>query len=84
MFYKQIILQGELPSEVKLPAHPIVVGNMTQAEINVEIQKGFDDAQNNRVKPATEAFSDIRKKYSVKISGERVCLSECFDSSISV
>lgn len=65
MFYKQIILHGGLPFEVKLPAHPTDVGNMTQEEFNMEMQKGFDDFANGRVKPATEVFSDIRKKYSV-------------------
>ncbi len=65
MFYKQIILQGGLPFEVKLPTHPLDVSNMTQEEFNAEIQKGFDDAQNGRVKPATEIFSDMRKKYNV-------------------
>ncbi len=65
MFYKQIILQGGLPFEVKLPMHPLDISNMTQEEFNAEIQKGFDDAQSGRVKPATEVFSGIRKKYSV-------------------
>ena len=65
MFYKQIILHGGLPFEVKLPAHPIDAGNMTQAEFNAEIRKGFDDVENGRVKPAAEVFSGIRKKYNV-------------------
>ena len=65
MFYKQIILQGGLPFEVKLPMHPLDVGNITQEEFNAEMQKGFDDVENGRVKPATEVFSGIRKKYSV-------------------
>ena len=65
MFYKQIILQGGLPFDVKLPARPIDVGNMTQEEFNAEIQKGLDDIANGRVKPAAEVFSDIRKKYNV-------------------
>ncbi len=65
MFYKQIILQGGLPFEVKLPAHPIDAGNMTQEEFDTEIQKGFDDAKNGRVKPATEVFSGVRKKYNI-------------------
>lgn len=65
MFYKQIILQGGLPFEVKLPVHPIDAGNMTQEEFNAEIQKGFDDAKNGRVKPATEVFSGVRKKYNI-------------------
>ena len=65
MFYKQIILQGGLPFDVKLPACPIDVGNMTQEEFNAEIQKGFDGVKNGRVKPATVVFSNIRKKYNV-------------------
>ena len=65
MFYKQIILQGGLPFDVKLPARPIDVGNMTQEEFNAEMQKGLDDIANGRVKPATEVFSNIRKKYNV-------------------
>ena len=36
MFYKQIILQGGLPFEVKLPAHPIDAGNMTQEEFDAK------------------------------------------------
>ena len=35
---------------------------MTETEFNAEMQKGFDDVASGRVKPATEAFSDIRKK----------------------
>lgn len=62
MFYKQIILQGGLPFDVKLPPRPLDIGNMTQGEFDLEIKKGFDDATNGRVKPATEVFSDIRKK----------------------
>ena len=62
MFYKQIILQGGLPFEVKLPSHPNNVDNMTETEFNAEMQKGFDDVASGKVKPATEAFSDIRKK----------------------
>ena len=54
-----------MPFEVKLPAHPIDVGNMTQEEFNAEMLKGFEDAQNGRVKPAAKVFSGIRKKYSV-------------------
>ena len=62
MFYKQIILQGGLPFDVKLPPRPLDTNNMTQEGFDLEIKKGFDDATNGRVKPATEVFSDIRKK----------------------
>ena len=65
MFYKQIILRGGLPFEVKLPMYPINLSGMTEEEFNAEMQKGFDDIEKGRVKPATEAFSSVRKKYSV-------------------
>lgn len=65
MFYKQIILQGGLPFDVKLPMCPINLSGMTEEEFNAEMQKGFDDVEKGRVKPAAEVFSSVRKKYSV-------------------
>lgn len=65
MFYKQIILQGGLPFDVKLPTHPLNAGNMTKEKFDAEMQKGFDDVENGRIKPAAEVFSDIRRKYRV-------------------
>lgn len=65
MFYKQIILRGGLPFEVKLPSHPLNVGNMTADKFDEEMQKGYDEAIGGRVKPATEVFSGIRKKYDL-------------------
>ena len=62
MFYKQIILQGGLPFEVKLPIHSLDVNNMTQEGLDVEIQKGFEDKEKGRVKLAKEVFESIREK----------------------
>ena len=39
--------------------------DMTKEEFNAEIQKGFDDVVDGRVKSAAEVFSDIRKKYEI-------------------
>ena len=61
MFYKQIILQGGLPFDVQLPMYPINLSGMTEEEFNAEMQKGFDDVEKGRVKPATEVFSSVRK-----------------------
>lgn len=65
IFYKQIILQGGLPFDVKLPSRPINVDEITQNLLNEEIQKGFDDVANGRVKSAAEVFSNTRKKYNL-------------------
>lgn len=62
MFYKQIILQGGLPFDVKLPAHPLDIDGMTEKELNNELQKGVDDMKNGRTKSATDVFSEIHKK----------------------
>lgn len=62
MFYKQIILQGGLPFEVRLPKHPLNIETATEQEISAELQKGFDDLESGRIKPADEAFAKLHKK----------------------
>ena len=64
MFYKQIILQRGLPFDLKLPETAVLnFNNMTEKEIDSELQKGIDDVKNGKVKPAKKAFADIRKDY---------------------
>ena len=64
MFYKQIILQRGLPFDLKLPETAVLnFNNMTEQEIDSELQKGIDDVKNGKVKPAKKAFADIRKDY---------------------
>ena len=60
MFYKQIILQRGLPFEVKLPQHPLDVGNMTEEQFNAELEKGYADIKAGRTVSAKQAFADIR------------------------
>ena len=61
MFYKQIILQNGLPFEVKLPRPRVPdVSALTEEELNTELEKGYTDAQNGRVKEAERAFADLR------------------------
>lgn len=63
MFYKQIILQRGLPFEVKLPQHPLDVGNMTEEQFNAELEKGYADMKAGRTISAEQAFADIRGSY---------------------
>ena len=63
MFYKQIILQRGLPFEVKLPQHPLDIGNMTEEQFKAEIEKGYADMKEGRVISAKQVFADIRGSY---------------------
>lgn len=63
MFYKQIILQRGLPFEVKLPRHPLDVGNMTEEQFNAELEKGYADMKAGRTISAKQAFSGILGSY---------------------
>lgn len=66
MFYKQIILNGGLPFEVKIPAaRPADVSELSEAELNAELEKGYADMKAGRTKPARQAFADIRKDYGI-------------------
>ncbi len=62
MFFKQIILNEELPFEVKIPTTGSVnAAEITDAELNAEIEKGYADMATGRIKPARQAFADVRK-----------------------
>lgn len=66
MFYKQIILNRGLPFEVKIPGlKPINISELTESELNIEIEKGYADMIEGRTKPAVQVFEDIRKDYEL-------------------
>ena len=53
MFYKQIILQRELPFEVKMPsARPANVSALSEAQMNTELEKGYADMQAGHTRSA--------------------------------
>ncbi len=65
MFYKQIILQGGLPFDVKLPEHPLDMSKMTKQEIDTELEKGYRDVPDGRTVPAEDAFKHFHEKYGI-------------------
>ena len=66
MVYKQIILNRGLPFEVKIPvARPVDASELSEAELNAELEKGYADMKAGRTKPARQAFADIRKDYGI-------------------
>lgn len=66
MFYKQIILNRGLPFEVKIPTgRPVNVAELTQAELDAELEKGYADMLAGRTKPARQVFAEIRRDYGL-------------------
>lgn len=65
IFYKQIILTGGLPFEVKLPKPFLDVNAMTPEQLNAELEKGYADINEGRVRQAADVFADIRKEFGV-------------------
>ena len=65
MFYKQIILQNGLPFEVKLLDHPLDIRQMTAAQLDAELEKGYADAKAGRTIPMEQAFANVRKEFGV-------------------
>ena len=65
MFYKQIILREGLPFDVKIPPTNKLI-DMTQLskeELDMEIQKGYDEMIAGKTRPAKHVFADIRRDY---------------------
>lgn len=66
MFYKQIILQRGLPFEVKIPySRPTDMSELSDAEMNMEIEKGYVDMEAGRTRVASDVFTDIRRDYDL-------------------
>lgn len=62
MFYRQIILQRGMPFEVKLPAPKIpMLHDMTEEDLNRELEKGYADMVAGHARDASEAFDNIRQ-----------------------
>ncbi|MCK5848957.1 MAG: type II toxin-antitoxin system RelB/DinJ family antitoxin [Caldisericia bacterium] len=66
MFYKQIVLQRGIPFELKLPKKKLIdMSKVTDETINKELEKGYTDVKEGKVKTAKEVFNDIRKDYNL-------------------
>ena len=65
MFYKQIILQNGLPFEVKLPEHPLDIKQMTNKQLDEELEKDYIEAKESRTISMDEAFQSVRNKFNV-------------------
>ncbi len=65
MFYKESILQRGLPFEGKLPEDPLNVSQMTAAQFDAELERGYGEYQAGSTISAKQAFAEIRKEHGI-------------------
>lgn len=66
MFLNQVVLQRGIPFDMRLPMEkPVVMGSLTKAQFDVEIQKGFDDAANGNIYSADVVEKEMNALYDV-------------------
>ena len=66
MFYKQIILRKGIPFDITLQkAKPADISLMTEAELSTELERGYEQIAEGKVRSAREAFADLYKKYDL-------------------
>ena len=64
MYYKQIILHRGIPFEVTLPStSPLDLSEMSNAELAAELEKGYADMKEGKVKPAKTVFDSILNSF---------------------
>jgi DNA-damage-inducible protein J len=66
MFYKQIVIQRGLPFNVQLPKnYPVDISNLSEDEMNAELNKGYEEAKAGKTKSAQRVFDSIAKDYNL-------------------
>ena len=66
MFYRQIILRQGLPFDVSIPQlRPLSLNNLSEEELDAELEKGYVDIAAGRMRPAREVFADLRRDYGL-------------------
>ena len=65
LFLRQIIIQRGIPFKVKLPTRtPPAIGAMSAAELNAELQKGYDDICAGRLHDIDDVVAEMQKDYN--------------------
>ena len=66
MFYRQIVLHRGLPFAVQFPAKRLAnAATMTDAELDAEVAKGFDDIAAGRKKPLSAVVSSLTREFAL-------------------
>lgn len=55
-----------IPFDIKLPINkPVGIDELTEDELNLELEKGYKDFTQKNVKSVEKVFSDIRRDYDI-------------------
>ena len=66
LFLRQVVIHRGLPFEVKLPySKPVALDSLSVEEFNAELEKGYADMKEGKVRPASDVFADLQKDYSI-------------------
>jgi len=66
LFLRQVVIHRGLPFEVKLPVRmPVALDSLSVEEFNAEVEKGYSDMNEGKVRPASDVFADLHKDYGL-------------------
>lgn len=66
MFLRQVVLQNGIPFDMKLPVRrPPALYEMTEEQLDRELQKGYDDILAGRTHSFAEVAEEMRSRYGV-------------------
>ena len=66
MFYRQIVIHRGLPFAVQFPARLLPnAAMMTDAELDAEVSRGFDDIAAGRKRPLKEVAASLAQEFSL-------------------
>lgn len=66
MFLRQVIIQKGIPFEVRLDVKkPLCIGDLTEEQLNAELEKGMEDIREGRTIPAEQVFEELHKEFGI-------------------
>lgn len=66
MFLRQVVLQRDIPFEMKLPQQSFLVyDSLTKEQFDLEIEKGMTDIQEGRVYTADDVEIEMKWNYGI-------------------
>ena len=66
IFLKQVVMQRGIPFDVKLHAKkPLSISDFSETELNVELERGYNEYKAKNTKTSEKVFSDIRRDYGI-------------------
>ena len=66
MFYRQIVIHHGLPFPVQFPSRSLLnAATLTDAQLDAEVAKGFDDINAGRKRSLEQAAVDLAREFSL-------------------